>query len=302
MVLVDHQIREQVKKGHLGIDNFDDNCVQPASYDLRIGPLLYSPASPTPDKPIDLSVNGGAHRIPPYGSVILMTLETLQMPNNIVGRIGLKSGFARRGLFASAGPQVDPGFHGKLFISILNLMPASQVVAYKDTFLSIEFQKLDQPPDKTYDGPYQHKLDIGPEILEDLTRLEGLNLSQMQNQFMDLSRHVQEWSGLANRFEEFLKEMGRQTNAIIELGKQMTEVVKGTQISQEIATRQIDPKQAKAEILELFKKRKKLFYSDISDELNLDYATIIQACAELQKEGRIEGENDAKKRSKRSGN
>ena len=181
-------------------------------------------------------------------------------------------------------------------------MPASQVVTYKDTFLSIEFQKLDQTPDKTYDGPYQNRLDIGPEILEDLTRLEGLNLSQMQNQFKDLSSHVQEWSGLANRFEEFLKEMGRQTNAIVGLGKQMTEIVKGKQISQDIATREIDPEQAKVEILELFKRRKRLFYSDISDELHLDYATVIQACAELQKEGFIEGDNDAKKKSKRSRN
>jgi deoxycytidine triphosphate deaminase len=74
MILVDHQIRDAVTRGELGIGNFERESVQPASYDLRIGPLVYSAASTEPDRPIDISRNGGPYRIPPYGNVLLMTL------------------------------------------------------------------------------------------------------------------------------------------------------------------------------------------------------------------------------------
>src|SRR6266511_1819077 len=91
MILVDRQIREAVNNGHIGIENFDERFVQPASYDLRIGPLIYSPSSPHPDVPIDLSHNGGAHRIPPYGTVLLETYEILRLPTDTIGRFGLQS-------------------------------------------------------------------------------------------------------------------------------------------------------------------------------------------------------------------
>ncbi len=298
MVLVDHRIREEVKTGHLGIEDFDESCLQPATYDLRIGALVYSPSLGSFDEPYDLSKNGGAYRIPPYGSATLTTHETLRMPNDMVGRFGLKSGFARRGLFASTGPQIDPGFDGKLFISLLNLTPASYVIAYKETFLSVEFQTLSEKPEKTYEGPYQHRRNIPPDILDDLSRMEGVNLSQMQTQFGELSRHVQEWSGLASQFGEFLQEMKRQTNTMADLVKQLAENRLIEHKLTPIEIRHIPSKQAKTEILSLFQKRGRLYYSDIARELNLDYGTVIRTCEQLQKEDLIEGDINAKKRPK----
>lgn len=299
MILVDHQIREAVSQGNLGIENFESACVQPASYDLRIGALVYSPSGPSPDRPVDLSANGGAHRIPPYGSALLMTYELLRLPPTMVGRIGLKSGFARRGLFASTGPQVDPGFEGKLFVSLLNLTPASHVIKYKDTFLSIEFHTLDQPPEKVYDGPYQRRTDITPDILEDLVRLEGLNLSQMQSQFSELTGHVREWSGLAARFDEFLREMNRHTKAIDALARRLSESMRAREEYAPLEARRVGLKQATEEALELFKQKKRLFYSDIAEKLRLDFATIIKACRELERRGLIEGDRNGKARAKK---
>lgn len=300
MVLVDHQIRDEVKRGNLGIENYDEDCLQPASYDLRIGPLLYSPSSPTPDKAINISTNGGWHRIQPYGTAVIMTYETLRLPSDMIGRFGLKSGFARRGLLASTGPQVDPGFEGKLFVSIMNLTPASHVLSFKDTFLSIEFHKLEEKPEKTYEGPYQHKHDINSEILEDMIRFEGVNLSQMQNQFGELSQHVKEWSGIAIKFEEFLKEMRMLTTAFSEMSHKMVGVSTTEQKHSVFEARQVELRQVKEEILTLFKKRQKLYYSDIAEALQLDYETVIHACDELQIEGLIEGEKSEKGKTKKT--
>jgi dCTP deaminase len=301
MVLVDSQIRDEINSGNLRIDNFDEACIQPATYDLRIGPLIYSPSSPEPDKPIDISRNGGAHRIPAYGFVVLTTYETLYFPPDMVGRFGLKSGFARKGLFASTGPQVDPGYEGKLFVSVLNLTPAACVVTYKDTFLSIEFNKLDKKPDKTYEGPHQGRRDISPEIIEDLVRFEGLNLSQMQNQFSELTHHINEWGNLAIKFENFLKEMTKQTNAITALTKKIGEPVWEQKDVQLIKTRHVSLQQALKEILELFRKERRLFYSDIVEALHLDYQTVMKACDRLEKKGLIEGDmHEVKKPRKKN--
>ncbi|ALA60177.1 dCTP deaminase domain-containing protein [Nitrospira moscoviensis] len=295
MILVDHQIRDAVRDGKLGIENFSEDLVQPASYDLRIGNLVYSPSSSHPDQPVNLSENGRAYRIPPYGTALLMTHETLTIPINMIGRFGLQSRYARRGLIASTGPQVDPGYKGKLSVSLLNLTPASHVISYLDPFLSIEFHSLDETPDRPYHGPYQNMKAIGPEILEDLVRLEGVNLAQMQSQFTELTQHVQEWTSLARRFDDFLNEMRRQTAAFEEFARRITDSEQ--QAPREV--RQISQKQAMEEVLELFRTRGRLYYSDIAEALRLDFSTVIQACEALERQGFIEGGSYGKKRTKR---
>jgi len=285
-ILVDHQIRQLVKSKELKISNFSEKCLEPASYDLRIDNIIYSPSSPNPERPINLKETGGMFRIPAYGSAVLQTMESLEMPATIIGRFGLKSGFARKGLLASTGPQVDPGFKGKLFVTLWNFTPASHILEYEDTFLSIEFHRLRETPDKTYNGPYQGRTDINKEILDDMVRLEGVNLAQMQSQFTDFTRHFTEWSDLAKRIDHFLVSMDRHTEAILKLTDGSPSPAGDNAM---IEARNISIAEAKQEIADLFRKRGTLYYSDIASVLHLPYATVISACAELQKEGLIEG-------------
>jgi len=302
MILVDNQIREGVETGKIGIENFSYESLQPASYDLRIGPLIYTPLSETPDKPIDLSTNGGFFRLPPYGNVILMTYETLILPKNMIGRFGLKSGFARRGLFASTGPQVDPGYKGKLFISLLNLVPRSHILNYKETFLTIEFHTLEKEPDKSYEGPYQSMEDINSEILEDLVRLEGLNLAQVQSQFSELTQHIEQWSVLASRFDDFLTEMKSHTKALVDLTNRLGSSAQSAgQPKEPVYAREISLEDAVQEISELFKKNPEMYYSDIAEELCLDYGIVMEACQQLQKKGIIEEVPHGQKSAKKTG-
>jgi len=305
MIIVDRKIRELVESKEIGIENFSNDCVQPASYDLRIGHLVYSPSFIPPDKPVDLTKNGGTYVLPPYGNAILMTYETLKLGPQMIGRFGLKSGYTRRGLIASVGPQVDPGFEGKLFISLLNLFPKSHMIKYKDPFLTMELHILEDIPEKTYQGPYQGLENIGPDILEDLIRIEGLNLAQLQSQFSELSTHVKEWSSLATRFDEFLKEMSQNTKAISSLTMQLGSIIKTLPKSvtpdKKIMTRTISLADSLNEISKFFKDKKQLFYSDIAEELNLDYGLVVEACEQLEKEGFIEEVfHNEKKRSKKT--
>lgn len=300
MILVDHLIRDRVGKNDFEIKNFEPKSIQPASYDLRLGNLIYLPSQP--DEPIDLADHAGAFRLPPYGAAIVTTYEDLKLPSNLIGRIGLKSSFARTGLIASTGPQIDPGFNGKLFISLFNLTAASHVLKFKEAFLTIEFHTLDELPEHSYDGPYQGKFTIGPEVLESLVRLEGLTLSQMQTQFTELSKHVERWSSFAGRFDEFLEMMNEHTAAIRELVLQTKKEgrVEITHQTERPIKKRLSVAQAADEILILFRENKKLYYSDIAERLSLDLKTVVRACDLLVKRGLIEGANNESKRPKKS--
>jgi len=118
-----------------------------------------------------------------------------------------------------------------------------------------------------------------------------MNLSQMQNQFSELSQHVKQWGSVAVKFEEFINEMRMQTAAMTQLIKQIAESQTSEQTPMRVEARQIDVKQAQKEIIDLFRKHGTLYYSDIAEMLHLDYETVINACEQLQQEGIIEDDS-----------
>ena len=187
---------------------------------------------------------------------------------------------------------VDPGFKGKLFVSLWNQTPVSHVIGYLDKFLSIEFQHLDVEPQHAYEGPYQGRREIGPEILKDLLRSEGFNLNQMQSQFTELAQHVKEWSALAARFDEFLTKMTQHNEVLERLATSTGGEVVPASRGALLPARSITIEDAMKEILSLFREKRSLHYSDLADALNLDFATVIDACARLQEQGLIEGDRE----------
>ncbi|TMC46452.1 MAG: hypothetical protein E6J20_21065 [Chloroflexi bacterium] len=286
MILVDHQIQNAIAEDRLFIGDFDIASLQPASYDLRIGRHIYSP--PQPETPVDLGADGGGYRLPPYGNAVLETHEDLRLPKNILGRIGLKSGFARLGLMASTGPQIDPGFEGKLFVSLFNVTAVPHVLKFKDTFLTIEFHALGEEPTEAYQGPYQGKYTVGAEVLDSMVRLEGLTLSQMQQQFSELAQHVKAWSTFAGRIDEFLSDMKAYTQTIAELTRRLGAQPTAPALVQAVEARTVTVETAVEEIARLFRQNKQLYYSDIAERLGIDFGTVIAAVDELRKRGVIE--------------
>src|SRR5437899_2497277 len=155
-ILVDNQIREALDKGWLDIDPFNDDSLEPATYDLTIGKTcLLSTASDV----IDLEEQQSA-TIQPFSVAFLQSNEVLTLDRKIVGRIGPKSAFLRQGIIASTGPQLDPGFKGRLFVTLINFMDRPMLIRYKQPFISVEFHALSREPSKTYEGQYQNKLEL----------------------------------------------------------------------------------------------------------------------------------------------
>ena len=144
MPLTDAEILEVIKSGDLKIENMLDDCLEPASYDLRIGdPLLKGGES----APISLSDRGSV--IIRAGEFFTFrTHEKLHLTNIISGHLGAKSYFIQRGLILLCGQHVDPGFEGFLLMGGYNASPRDVVVKYLDKICNIEFHKLAQPATK----------------------------------------------------------------------------------------------------------------------------------------------------------
>jgi len=291
MILVDHQIREYVKKGVLKIDNFSEECVQPATYDMRIGNEVFLS---TKKEVIDLTKNGGHFTIDPGAMATIYTHEYIELPKNILGRPGIKSSLARKGLFSSIGIQADPGFRGCLFINMLNLTPLPVTMDYLDTFLSIEFNELENAPEEAYKGPYQGKKRITAKDIQPLLAYEGLNLAQIHKGFAELSKNIEVVASFGVKFEKFIESQEKQMEKIMRHNTQLINEIRKLvghislqQGESTIVLRSIDRKQAMKEIEDLFKKGKTLYYSDIASQLGLDLELVVDICNELEDKGII---------------
>lgn len=186
MILTNRQIEEAYRKGDIMINPFEPTQVQAATYDFRVGA---QGATTSSKKLIDIKSNGFI-LLQPGDFGVITVLEELRLGPQYVGRFGLRSKYARKGLIATTGPQIDPGYHGKLILGITNLTPRPISVPYKDDFVSVEFHRLEEPSTKPYDGAYQGKMELGAEEIEAITENEGMALSEVINMLRAVSTNV----------------------------------------------------------------------------------------------------------------
>src|SRR5690349_12969370 len=118
MLMSDVQIQQALDSGDISITPFDPKMLQPASYDLKVG--KNAATVPTNGDPrVDLEKTG-LLLIPPYAPAVIYTHERLKFSRKYAGHFGLKSKYARRGLTAAVGIQIDPGFEGPLSVTLNN--------------------------------------------------------------------------------------------------------------------------------------------------------------------------------------
>ena len=176
MILSDQDILATCKKGEsIAIEPFDEASIQPASYDLRVGDQAASSAE---KELFDLTKTGFVE-IKPGDFVIVLTHEKLMLDQQHVGRLGLTSLYARKGLLATVGPQVDPGFQGRLVIGLTNLSSKPIAVPHNDKFLTMEFHRLEKPSSSPYSGQYQGRDKLSPEDIRVVMEREYLSQTEI---------------------------------------------------------------------------------------------------------------------------
>ncbi len=162
MVLSDGTIREEIAAGRLVIDPFEDRYIQPASVDLRLGRefrvfrnyrLPYIDVKKempelTEVESIDDNVPFILH---PGEFVLAVTLERVEIPADLVGRLDGKSSLGRLGLIVhSTAGFVDPGFKGRLTLELTNVANLPVTLYYAMPVSQISFSRLTAAAEKPY--------------------------------------------------------------------------------------------------------------------------------------------------------
>ena len=199
-ILSGKNILELVAKNHLVIKPFEKELIQPASYDLRLGPkILASPLSA--EKPgivIELSEKSPTYEIQPGQMVGVLSLEKIEMPLDICGRFGIRSSFARRGINAFGGLQLDPGFRGRLIENLLNVGPEAVAIRLHESIFTVEFQRLEEPAEIAYSGPFQDQDDFPAEQYNYILQARTTSLAEIPLLRKEMSR----FSVILQEFEE----------------------------------------------------------------------------------------------------
>gem|GEM_PF-499743 len=114
------------------ISPFSGECLQPASYDLRVAH--------------DTVLSPGACTLVP-------TLEWVELPADLAATLRCRSSFGRKGVLIAAG-FVDPGFRGQLTLCLIN-MGAGDVPLYQHNRVVQMIIHEVKGGNRLYDGRYQ---------------------------------------------------------------------------------------------------------------------------------------------------
>lgn len=201
MLLNAQQIRQAVEDGELRIEPFDERQLEAATYDLRVG----AQGATTSTKKLHDLVAAGYLTIEPGDFAVVTIHEEIGLGPQHAGRFGLRSKYARKGLIATTGPQIDPGYRGRLILGLTNLTPKAVTIPYNDDLVSVEFHRLEAPTERPYDGPFQGKLELGADEIEIITESSGMAFSEVLTTLGSLSANVASLSTDVHELSSSLK-------------------------------------------------------------------------------------------------
>ena len=201
MILGYNEIHNRLTKGEVfRKGTWDSDCVKEASYVLRIasdGLLLdgkfYEPFSQKKRNWFqELTEPRNYIQIDPGKIAILSTLEELNMPSNLVGKIGIRLKFAHLGLTGLMGIQVDPHFghdkeHERLYIRVANFGNDPIRLTEADGVFTFELHEVKGHVPL----PVKPREDSWPRIKRTLKDLDDASWSYVTRVESDLSAETQ---------------------------------------------------------------------------------------------------------------
>ena len=133
MALSDSDIRDALGEKRLVIEPFEETSLNPAGYDLRLAASAVLEPS--------------EHRL-------VATMERVELGNDFVGVLHLRSSLAREGVLGSLA-LVDPGFRGQLTISLFNSGRRAVQLRAGERFVQLTLLRLGRQAAASYEGRYQ---------------------------------------------------------------------------------------------------------------------------------------------------
>lgn len=154
MILSDRDIRK-AQANHNVIEPFRDEHIQPASIDLRLGDqfIIWEDDGTGTMNQVRVTATDGID-IEPGQFMLGTTLETMNIPDHLVGLIDGRSSWARLGLAVhiTAG-YIDPGFHGQVTLELKNLGHQPVWLPVGSRICQMRLTQLTSPAERPYGSP-----------------------------------------------------------------------------------------------------------------------------------------------------
>jgi dCTP deaminase len=160
MVLSDRNILRRIENGSIVVDPFEEENIEPASLDLRLGndfKVVEEDFMGRVDVGAD-TIDGLSYEeveeqimVYPEQFVLATTKEKISLPSDVVAEVLGRSSLGRLGISVhqTAG-FIDPGFEGQITLEISNHGPAPVTLREGARICQIVFSKLLSPAMEPY--------------------------------------------------------------------------------------------------------------------------------------------------------
>ncbi len=158
-VLPDHAIVDMIGRAVLKISGFQESCLTPNGYDLRIAEVR------TADGGV---VDSGIASIPPGSMFYVSTAESVGLPSDVCAQLWLRTTWIRRGAVGAFG-KIDAGFEGTLTLGAFNASEEALQLPIGERFCQMVFEALHSPAERAYSersGNYQGQKGVTLEPLK----------------------------------------------------------------------------------------------------------------------------------------
>ncbi|HJC25313.1 MAG TPA: dCTP deaminase [Candidatus Eisenbergiella merdavium] len=161
MILSDKTLIKMLDEGTLVVTPLEENQIQPASIDIRIG-NTYSIVEDSPSGIIRLNeeieyrqITADKYILLPGQFVLATTMEFVELPDNLTAFVEGRSSLGRLGLFIQNAGWVDPGFKGEITLELFNANRCAIELNAGRRVGQLVFAKLDEHALNPYRGKYQ---------------------------------------------------------------------------------------------------------------------------------------------------
>lgn len=130
-------------------DEKGEFCIEPASYDLRVGTLLWQDANTKNIRLIEFDGNKPVPEpftVQPGQMVFVITHEELCMPPDVCGTVYSRNKLQKENILALNAGHVDPGYEGPIIIRLINLGLHSWPIRVGDAVFTAVFHTVDVDP------------------------------------------------------------------------------------------------------------------------------------------------------------
>lgn len=161
MILSDKTIKSLLRKGTLSISPLEDDQIQPASVDIRLGNTFSIVEDSSTgiltftNKIAYKEMQAETYLLLPGQFVLATTKEYISLPNDLTAFVEGRSSLGRMGLFIQNAGWVDPGFSGEITLELFNANRCAIELQAGRRIGQLVFAQMDQAALHPYRGKYQ---------------------------------------------------------------------------------------------------------------------------------------------------